>query len=441
MNDTELEINGIPVSALAREFGTPLFVYDGGALTERFESLRGRLPAVLDLFYSLKANPNVSVCALLNGLGAGAEVSSMTELLTARRAGVQAGDIIFLGPGKSDDEIGKCLAEGIYAIVCESVPELERIDALAAAQGCQARVALRVNPAFTVKGSRLTMSGKPRQFGIDEEQLLSLPGLASGLGHVQIIGVHVYMGTRILSDAVVLENTTRILDLAERLSAALGFPLELVDIGGGLGVPYFEGEESLDEAALADGLKPLIEEFAARHPGTRLIMELGRYLTAPAGIYVIRVRYVKTSMGESFAVTDGGTHQHMAAVGIGSFVKRNFPVRVLSRPGRRADEHWTIAGPLCTPNDTLVTRALLPPVAAGDLIGVFESGAYGPTASPGLFLGHGHPAEVLVHGGRPYLIRERDDPETLMRPQRLHVFSQPARVPGGNTHSMKGPVP
>ena len=423
MNDIEFEIRGIPVSALAREFGTPLFVYDGDALIERFESLRGRLPGALDLFYSLKANPNVSVCALLNALGAGAEVSSMTELLTARRAGVPANDIIFLGPGKSEAEIEKCLTEGIYAIVCESLPELERIDALAGAHGCQPRVALRVNPGFTVKGSRLTMSGKPRQFGIDDEQLFGLPRLTSKLRHVRLIGVHVYMGTRILREEVIVENTTRILDLAERLSETLGFPLELVDIGGGLGVPYFEGENSLDEAVLADGLKPLIDEFAAHHPGTRLIMELGRYLTAPTGIYVVRVRYVKTSMGESFAVTDGGTHQHMAAVGIGSFVKRNFPVRVLSQPGRTADEQWTIAGPLCTPNDTLVTRALLPRVAAGDLIGVFESGAYGPTASPGLFLGHGYPAEVLVHGGRPYLIRERDDAGTLLRPQRLHILN------------------
>ena len=158
-------------------------------------------------------------------------------------------------------------------------------------------------------------------------------------------------------------------------------------------------------------------------PTTRLLFESGRYLAARAGTYVTSVRYVKQSMGAWFAVTDGGTHHHMAAVGVGSYVKRNFPVRVLNRPDEPATGPWQLTGPLCTPNDTIAKDVLLPHLRPGDLIGILRSGAYGPTASPGLFLSHGFPAEVLVHLGRPHLIRDRDEPADLMRKQRLHRFS------------------
>ncbi|MFI0367306.1 type III PLP-dependent enzyme [Actinomadura sp. 1N219] len=416
----EFQVQGIPVSDLADEFGTPLFVYDGEVLRDRFQGLRDRLHPAMEIFYSLKANPNVSVCALLHSLGARAEVSSLVELRTALLAGVDPQDVIFLGPGKSRRELAACLDEGVYAIVCESLPELAEIDRLARERGLRAPVALRVNPSFAVKRSGLAMGGKPRQFGIDEEQLFAEHGLAERFPGVDLMGVQVYMGTRILSEDVVVENTTRILDLADRVCAHLGVEPRMVDVGGGLGVGYFAGEPDLDPAVLTERLNPVVDAFADRHPGTRLIMELGRYLTAESGTYVVAVRYVKTSMGERFAVTDGGTHHHMAAVGIGSFVKRNFPMAALTRMDEPATEEWNVTGPLCTPNDTLAKKAELPPVRPGDLLGVLRSGAYGPTASPVLFLSHGYPAEVLVDEGRAHLVRERDRPEDLLTRQRLY---------------------
>jgi diaminopimelate decarboxylase len=150
-----------------------------------------------------------------------------------------------------------------------------------------------------------------------------------------------------------------------------------------------------------------------------MIMELGRFLTATAGTYVVRARYVKESMGESFVVADGGTNHHMAAVGVGSFVKRNFPVRHLENRAAGASRPYSVTGPLCTPNDVVAKKVRLPEVRPGDLLAVERSGAYGPTASPGLFLSHGFPAEVLVHGGRAHLIRERDTTEDLLAKQRL----------------------
>jgi len=424
----EFEIQGVGIAELAERYGTPLFVYDGDELGGRLLGLREQLHPRLEIFYSLKSNPNVSVCALLHAHGARAEVSSMAELLTARRAGVAGEDIIFLGPGKSAGELAACLDEGVYTVICESFGELAMLDGLARERGIEARVALRVNPSFAVKGSGLTMGGKPRQFGIDEEQLLAATGLVDRHPHLRLMGVQVYMGTRILDEEPIVENTRRIFELAERVSRQLGFPLEMVDVGGGLGVAYFDGEKDLDRDLLASMLNPVIEEFAQRHPATRLVMELGRYLAATAGTYVVRVRYTKTSLGQNFAVADGGTNHHMAAVGIGSYVKRDFPIRLLNRIDEPATETWQITGPLCTPNDVLAKKAALPPVRPGDLIGVTRSGAYGPTASPVLFLSHGYPAEVIVHNGRHYLVSDRDEPADLLRRQHLHEFAPPVAV-------------
>ncbi|MFG3226574.1 type III PLP-dependent enzyme [Kitasatospora sp. NPDC048194] len=415
------EVQGLGITELAEEFGTPLYLYDGEEITTRFRGLRAALHPAMEVFYSLKANPNISICALLHSCGARAEVSSLTELVTAIRAGVGPQDIVFLGPGKSRAEVAACLDEDVHAIVCESVEELGLIDGLARERGTVARVVLRVNPSFQVKGSGLTMGGKPRQFGTDEELLLAEgKGLAGRYPNVRLTGVQVYLGTRILSEESVVENTRRIFELAERLSAELDFPLETVDVGGGLGIAYFDNEKDLDVQVLTAGLNPLIEDFAGRHPGTRLIMELGRFLVAASGTYVTRVRYTKTSMGENFAVTDGGTNHHMAAVGIGSYVKRNFPMAALERLDEPATEPWHITGPLCTPNDVIGKKVPMPPLRPGELIGVQRSGAYGPTASPVHFLSHGYPAEVLVLDGRAHLVRKRDDVDAMLAGQRLH---------------------
>jgi diaminopimelate decarboxylase len=419
VDQTDMDWNGI-----AEQHGTPTYVYDGDHLAGNLRELRAALHPALEVFFSLKSNPNRGVYDVLRAAGARAEVSSLAELRTVLAAGTDPGDIIFLGPGKSAAEIDACVEAGIYALVCESLSELDLIDEAAAARGVQQRVLLRVNPAFSIKGSRLTMGGKPRQFGIDEATVLTAGRRLGEYRHADVAGVQVYLGTRILDADVVVENTAYILDLAERVADATGIRLDAVDIGGGLGVAYFDGEDDLDLAALAKDLNPLIERFTAAHPDTRMIMESGRYLTADSGTYLMRVRYVKESMGENFAVTDGGTHHHMAAVGIGSFVKRNFPIELLSRPVEAADEgpagKWNVTGPLCTPNDTVAKGARLPALETGDLLGVRRSGAYGPSASPVYFLSHGHPAEVVVLRGRSYLVRRRDTVDDVLAKQSTH---------------------
>ncbi|MGW0704200.1 diaminopimelate decarboxylase [Streptomyces sp. NPDC002867] len=411
------------MSALAEKFDTPLFVYDADVLANTYRKLRDVLPDTADIFYSLKANPNVSVCALLNSFGTGAEVSSYAELVTALRAGVHPKDIIFLGPGKDERELTACIEAGIHAIVCESLDELDLLDSLlATASRDEFPVLLRVNPAFGSKGSGLAMGGKPRQFGIDEAELRDSKHRLAALHNIRVKGVHAYMGTRFLNHEDVIHNTRQILATAEDLAGQLGFPLGTVDFGGGLGVAYFDNEEDLDLDALGTGLADVLIPFSARNPHCRMIMELGRFLTATAGTYVVRARYVKDSMGESFVVADGGTNHHMAAVGVGSFVKRNFPIRHLENRAAGALRAYSVTGPLCTPNDVVAKKVQLPEVRPGDLLAVERSGAYGPTASPGLFLSHGFPAEVMVHDGRAHLIRERDTTEDLLAKQHLVDF-------------------
>ncbi|PDP86496.1 diaminopimelate decarboxylase [Glycomyces fuscus] len=414
------KIQGIDVTDIAEQFGTPLYIYDGEQLDRNYRQICGPLHPSVEILYSLKANPNLSVCSVLGGAGAGAEVSSAAELAVARKAGIAPADTIFLGPGKSEEEIAAALTGGVYALICESYGELDLINKVAETVGVIAPVALRVNPQEAARGAGLRMGGKPRQFGIDEGLLMSDPDLAERYHAIRLMGVHAYLGTRILDEDMVVENTTQILGMARRLSGRLNFPLEMVDFGGGVGVSYFSGENDPDVEVLTRGVAAAVGEFRQHHPETRVFMELGRFLTATAGLYVTRVRYVKESMGQRFAVTDGGTNHHMAAVGIGSFAKRNFPMSVLNRSQEPRDQRWNVTGPLCTPNDTLGKNIDFPEVRVGDLIGVHRSGAYGPTASPTRFLSHGYPAEVLVHQGTPLLVHERESVDDILRRQPVH---------------------
>jgi len=434
MNDNS-ELSVESYQGLVEQFGSPLFVYDGSTLLRSLRELRDVLHPDMEIFYSLKANPNITLCSLLAANGARAEVSSLVELRTSLAAGVAPADIIFLGPGKTHEELVACVDHGIYAVVVESFEELAELDQVAAGRGVRQRVLIRINPSSATPGSRLSMGGKARQFGIDEAQVLAAGPLPARYPHLHLAGVHGYLGTRILDAATAIANTTQVLDLAERVAAATGIALDAVDVGGGLGVAYFDQESDLDLDALRVGIHAAVEPFRRRRPTTRLLFEAGRFLVARAGVYAIRVRYVKQSLGQWFAVADGGTHHHMAAVGIGSYAKRNFPVALLSRPDAEATGPWHVTGPLCTPNDTIIKNATLPELRPGDVLGIRRSGAYGLTASPGLFLSHGFPAEVLVYDGTTYLIRDRDEPADLLRKQRHHQFTaavQPALTHEGS---------
>ncbi|MEP2783034.1 MAG: acyl-CoA dehydrogenase family protein [Pseudoruegeria sp.] len=412
---------------VASRVGTPFYLYDANALRQRVSDLQTQLPQV-DFFYSLKANPNMSVVSTLVGAGTGAEVSSRLELETALEAGAVPSRLLMVGPGKSGSDLERAVQLGIKAIVVESLDELDEIDRIAAIQGRVQSVALRINPDFQVHGARLAMSGRATQFGIDQSEMLNAVNRAQSLPHLRLAGLHIYMGTRILKTETLSENTRQILNLANDLIGKLAAPLDFVDIGGGFGVPYYEDEPTLHLARVGEALRPLINMFMQAHPNTRVAIELGRYMVAEAGLFVTKIVQVKTSKNEQFAVCDGGSNLHTAAAGQG-FMRRNFPFTLLPATPRSLDETSVCAmtGPLCTPMDVILSAVDVANPIAGDLVCIHQSGAYGPTASPVNFLGFGGPSEVMVDGDRLTVVHSAPSWQERLAAQRPQPVCTPER--------------
>lgn len=420
----QTKIQNLSVESIAKTFGTPLYIYDGDALVSNYWGLKNCLPEFVDVFYALKVNPNLSLVARLHEEGACAEVCSMIELEIALKAGVHPQNIIFLGPSKREAEIRRALDLDIFALVIESEEELMRVSRIAGEMNTTARVAIRINPSFAVEGAPLKMGGRATQFGITESRVFEKFADFLSLPNLHIRGVHVYNGTRILEARAIYENTRNILNLFRNLSQRFGHVFSMVDVGGGMGIPYFGRDKELDKAELASLMKPLFTEFRHQFPKVRIIMESGRFIAGTAGIFVSRVNNIKSNYGETFVVTDGGTNCHMSATGIGSVVRRNFPMENLSADPNAPENRYQIAGPLCNPDDLTARNIKMPEASVGDLIAITASGAYGPTASPVLFHSQGHPAEVMVLSGKPYLIRHRDEPEDIISRHLLLNFSE-----------------
>lgn len=407
--DGALRVGGLDLRALAEAHGTPLFVYDAALLRRAYRALTTAVAGFAAVDYSVKANPNPVVIRVFREAGAGAEIASGAEFAAARAAGVPAERILFAGPGKSDADIAAVVAGGIGEIHLENAEEIARV-AAAAPPGRPVRVAVRVNPGAAAQGGAMRMGGKPSPFGFDEEELEAVVDRVEAEPRLHLTGLHLFAGTQGLSAGTLLAQWAYGLDLAARLGARTGRPLETIDLGGGLGIPYFAGDAALDLGALRDGLGPLRARVAADPllAPARIVLEPGRFLAGPAGVYVARVRAVKASRGSRFVITDGGMHHHLAASGnLGQVVKRDYPVVAVAEAPGTARAPAAVVGPLCTPLDMLARAAPLPELAAGDLVAVLQSGAYALTASPTGFLSHPTPAELLVDDGRAALIRPR----------------------------------
>ncbi|WP_300628274.1 diaminopimelate decarboxylase [Pseudomonas sp.] len=411
------KIEDVPYQWLADKVPTPFYAYSATQIKADFAELKRTLPQDIDYFYSLKANPNKALVGLLHEAGAGCEVCSLAELEIALRQGVPPGEIIFVGPGKHINELTQCCIAGIKAVVVESIEELLLLNDIAAGLEVIQRIALRINPDFSGEKAKLVMSGKARQFGIDEQLLPQAFALLGQLAHLRLAGIHVYLGTRILDWQALVNNTQNILTLAATLQKTHGANFEFVDVGGGFGVRYFDKEKALDLAALGGALLPVINDYRRDFPQCRIVIELGRFLIARAGIFVTRVNYLKPSREEWFAVCDGGANCHGSAAGINSLIRRNFPMARLGPSRQDAQRRYQVTGPLCTPTDLLGENVMLAELRSGDLIGIAHSGAYGASASPVGFLSFGHPAEVLVEQDQAFLIRTADSVDTLLAPQ------------------------
>lgn len=406
--DGELAVGGIAASRLAAEHGTPLYVYDAEILRRRLSALRGALPERMEVLYSVKANPNPAVVRCLVAEGAGCEIASAAEYLRARAAGCPPARIVFAGPAKGEDELELVVREGIGEIHVESHEEIALLSAIAEVLGKDVDVAIRVNPAPAAAGGAMQMGGRAAVFGVDEERLEEIALMIREAPRLHLRGIHMFAGTQILDAGVLLDQWRHALALAARLAAATGEPVRTVDLGGGLGIPYFARDSALDLAALSAGAAALVAGLPPALAGARLLVEPGRFLAGPAGVYLARVRVVKRSRGATFVVIDGGMNHNLAASGnLGQILKRDYPILNASRASAPTALEARVCGPLCTPLDTLGREVLLPETRPGDLIAVLQSGAYGLSASAVGFLSHPTPAEVLVDRGDARRVRER----------------------------------
>jgi diaminopimelate decarboxylase len=390
-----LTVGGIPVDRLAERVGsTPFFAYDRALITARVAQLRAALPAGISLGYAVKANPMPAVVQHLAGLVDAFDVASALEMRTALDTTMPAHSVSFAGPGKTPAELAQAVAAGI-TIELESETEARRVVAAGERLGVRPRVAVRVNPDFAIKGSGMRMGGGPQQFGVDAERV---PDLLKDLDGLDFLGFHIFAGSQNLRAEILCEAQRKTVDLALRLAEHAPAPLAYLNIGGGFGIPYFERDTPLDLGAIGDNLATLMDSAIRPNlPGAKIQVELGRYLVGEAGVYVTRVVDRKESRGKVFLVVDGGMHHQLAASGnFGQVIRKNYPLVVGNRMGEAAVGAATVVGCLCTPLDLLGDNVSLPAAEIGDLVVLFQAGAYGLTASPTAFLGHPAPAEVLV---------------------------------------------
>lgn len=394
--DGELAIGGRTASSLGAEAGgTPLFVYSRALLDRRMAALRAAMPERLAIHYAVKANPFRPVIEHMAGLVDGFDIASGGELAMVLDAGIDPALVSFAGPGKRDAELEAAIFAGA-TLNLESENEARRALAIAERLGRTPRLAIRVNPDFELRGSGMKMGGGAKPFGLDAAQVPALARELIATG-ADWRGLHIFTGSQALDAEAIAETQGNVLCLADALAREIGQPLPKLNMGGGLGIPYFHGDAPVDLALVGSRLAERFEDLPETLADTALCIELGRYLVGEAGVYLCTVIDRKQSHGETYLVTDGGLHHQLAASGnFGTVVRRNYPAAIASRFGAPAEEIASVVGCLCTPLDRLADRAELPRAEVGDLVAVFCAGAYGASASPVNFLGQGPAHEILV---------------------------------------------
>ncbi len=396
VHDGELVVGGMKLSQLAARVGrTPFYAYDRVLLRARVAELRSALPRGIKLHYAMKANPMPALVGLMAGLVDGIDVASAGELKVALDAGADPAEVSFAGPGKRDPELHQAVASGVLVNV-ESMRELPVLAATSQQLGLPARVAVRVNPDFELKGSGMKMGGGPKQFGVDVEVVPEMLAWIAREG-LAFEGFHLFSGSQNLRAESICDAQRKSYELALRLAGNAKLPVHFLNLGGGFGIPYFRGDTRLDLVPIGENLAMLQQRARDEMPQASFVIELGRYFVGEAGVYVTRIVDRKVSRGQVFLVADGGLHHHLAASGnFGQVVRKNYPVAIGNKMGKAPTEPASLVGPLCTPLDILADRMELPVADVGDLAVVFQSGAYGASSSPQNFLGHPNCVEVLV---------------------------------------------
>lgn len=400
----EMFVDGVRVAKLAEKFGTPLYVYNRSFLLSQYRQLTSAFSEINpQIYYAIKANSNAAVISAFAREGAGADVVSGGELWRAVRAGVDPSKIVFAGVGKTVEEIDYALTEGIHCFTVESEPELERISQRAQALNRTGRIAIRVNPDVDPKTHKYTSTGKKEsKFGVNLERAVKAYELAASLPGLEIAGIHMHIGSPIMSVEPYAQALEKVAPVCRELKAKYPNFTQL-DIGGGLGIQYRDEQEPFDVRGLA---KVVIRH--AKELGMSIGMEPGRFLVGNAGLLVCRVQYIKDNPFKKFIISDGGMNDLIRPALYEAYHKI-LPVREMGETVL-----GDLVGPVCESGDFLAAERDLPKVEQGDLIAVKSAGAYA-FAMASSYNSRPRPAEVMVQGKKVKLIRAREKREDLVR--------------------------
>jgi diaminopimelate decarboxylase len=417
--DRVLCCEDVPLRALAEAYGTPLYVYSRATLLHHLGQLQKAFAVVQPLIcYSIKANPNLAICRLMGEAGAGFDVTSGGELFRALQAGGRGGRIVFAGAGKTGAEMRYGLDSGVFLFNVESEAELHALAGVARSAGTVAPVALRVNPDLPPKTHAKTdTSVKGVKFGLDIDTVLDVARGVAGNPHLRVLGLHMHLGSPILSTRPYQEGVAKGLVLIERLREQ-GHPIGVWNMGGGFGIHYRK-QEAQPAQAFADVIVP-----AVRQARCRLVLEPGRFIVGNAGVLLSRVLYTKDSGGKHFLIQDAAMNDLIRPTLYDSFHRiwpAEPPPGVPAPPeDYEADIPGTVrqdvVGPVCESGDFLARDRRLPHLGPGDLLATFSAGAYGMAMSSN-YNGRPRAAEVLVDGTGHRLIRRRETYEDMIRPE------------------------
>ena len=408
-----LRCEGVALSEIAREAGTPTYVYSHAAIEKAYRELDEAFSGLDHLVcYAVKANGNLAVLRALASLGAGADIVSGGELYRAMRAGFDPKKVVFAGVGKTEGELMAGLGERILLFNVESAPELERLERLAARVGKQARVSLRVNPDVDAGSHDHITTGRERdKFGIPVDQALALAETAKQYRCVDIIGVHQHIGSQITKLQPFKDSVERSAGLVEELQER-GFDIRYFNIGGGLGIRY-KDEEAPKPKDLVDAILPILQRLQ-RKP-VKILCEMGRFISGAAGVLLTGVVYRKKSGEKDFIVADAGMNDLLRP----SLYDAHHEIRAVEQNGPVTNAD--LVGPVCESGDYLARDRELPDAQEGDLLAVMDAGAYGFSMASN-YNSRPRPAEVMVSGDRWAVVREREHYADLVKGELVPAF-------------------
>ena len=399
--------------SMANKYKTPLYIYDGDKLKERYEFMKENLPDNFEIFFSIKSNPNIGVCQILNSINCGVEVASGGELLLARESGVEAKNIVFSGPGKTEEEITLAIEQNIESLIVESLQEIEIVGLVAERLNKKVNIGIRINPSYEAiqKNPTISMMGVGTQFGIDKEDIDKAVKKINVFSNLSLNCFHIYAGSQIFDYLQAIQFFCEATKLLIDVIRLYNLNISIVDFGGGFGISYDGRKDDFDFVNFCRGIREIINENKNFFRDRRFIFESGRFLCAPCGYFIIKVLYKKELNRRKFLIVDGGMNNNCLATFRNKLVRTNFKIIELTEDTFKYDyrEEISIAGPLCTPEDILARNVEISKLDRGDYICIPNMGAYGRSFSPVDFLGHKHIAEIVVYDNNEYIVLEHGD--------------------------------